>query len=142
MRDVLFRGKNEDGEWVEGWFEMYPFGCWPVKAAIVPSGEAIDGLYRHIKVDPETVGQYTGVPDKNGRQMAEGDIVEGLFLFGMRVLGVVSFRNGAFGLRWYRGNVLEFSSFPTICNVEYEVIGNIYDNPELLGGADRAGDVR
>lgn len=59
-------------------------------------------------------------------------IVKGLFLFGREVHGAVTFLHGAFGLEWLRGNVREFSAFTSICNVEYEVLGNVFDNPELL----------
>ena len=47
MREILFRGKRLDnGEWVEGWYEMYPFGRWPVKTSIIPSEGAKAGHYR------------------------------------------------------------------------------------------------
>ena len=85
------------------------------------------------RVDPATVGQYTGLTDKNGTKIFEGDIVKRLFYFGLPVLSVVTFKNGAFGLEWNRGKVKEFSAFTSICNCTYEVIGNVYDNAELLG---------
>ena len=58
----------------------------------------------------------------------------GLFHYELAAKGVVTFRDGAFGLRWNRGEVREFSAFTSICNVDYKVIGNIHDNPELLNG--------
>lgn len=67
-----------------------------------------------------------------GRKIFEGDIVKGLFLFGMEIKAVVVFLDGAFGLQWNRGSVKEFSAFTSICNVKYEIVGNIHDNPELL----------
>ena len=58
MREILFRGVSTDSvEWVEGWFEMYPFARWPLKETIIPAKEAKDGHFRHVEVIPETVGQ-------------------------------------------------------------------------------------
>ena len=126
MLEILFRGKQIDnGEWVEGVYfpenETYPSTIFRGKGNSV-------GRY----VLSKTVGQYTGLTDKNGKKIFEGDIVKGLFLFGMEIYSEVSFRDGSFGLKWYRGDVLEFNAFTSICNVVYEVVGNVYDNPELL----------
>lgn len=64
--------------------------------------------------------------------MYEGDVVKGRFLFGLGVLSVVALKNGSFGLTWKRGDAEEFTPFTSMCNIEYEIIGNIHDNPELL----------
>lgn len=138
MREILFRGKTpsddeyiDDGEWVEGYYT-----CFNGKEHRIYSGYAEtdcgDYYPDWFNVVPETVGQYTGRTDKNGKRIFEGDIVTGLFLFGLTINAVVTFQDGAFGLEWYRGNVKTFNAFTSICNVEYEVIGNIHDNPELL----------
>ena len=122
MRGILFRGKDYAKNWHYG-------------VPLVFSENFICMTAPHtynISVNPETVGECSFVPDKNGVMMFEGDIVTGLFLFGMSVNAVVTFQDGAFGLEWYRGNAKTFNAFTSICNVEYEVIGNIYDNPELL----------
>ena len=77
--------------------------------------------------------QYSEVNDKNGIEMYEGDIVYGAVHWLERYNpAVVAFRNGSFGLLWHRGDIEEFDPFTSICNVEYEVVGNIYDNPELM----------
>lgn len=135
MREIMFRGKMDDGEWVYGSFcmdarEQFNGLC------------GVDGFIRlydktkykmqTYEVDRETVGQYTGLKDKNGKRIFEGDIVLGLFHYELAAKGVVTFRDGAFGLRWNRGKVREFSAFTSICDVDYKVIGNIHDNPELL----------
>lgn len=132
MREVLFRGKTERGEWVYGNY------C----GAEYLTSEGIEHLIievprsgRSAKVLPETVGQYTGLTDKNGKKIFEGDIVAGAVHWLERMKnGFVAFKDGSFGLIWYRGEVAQFNPFTSMCNVEYEVIGNIHDNPELLNG--------
>lgn len=123
MRKILFRGKQRlAGNWCEGF--------------LVKTGDHFRISTRNdmisFGVDPETVGECAGLTDKNGRLIFEGDIVTGLFLFGMEIKAVIVFRDGAFGLQWYRGSIEEFSAFTSLCNVTYEVIGNIHDNKELL----------
>lgn len=141
MREILFRGKRIDnGEWVEGFFVSKEDPLIGIMASFILTQDFdTNGILRsHMdwyKVDHETVGKYTGLTDKNGKngkKIFEGDIVTGLFSFGMEVKAVITFQDGAFGLRWSRGGAEQFSAFTSICNVEYEVVGNIHDNPELL----------
>ena len=121
MREILFRGKRmSDGEWLYG--SLLQVNRKGATECCIHSDR-----YSHL-IDHATVGQFTGLTDKNGKRIFEGDIVKGLFLFGMEVRSVVTFMDGAFGLLWQRGNVPEFSAFTSICNVEYEVIGNVHDN--------------
>ena len=146
MREILFRGKGFDGEWYEGSLLITTHEkpsetlvCYRIEDTTYgyDSDYTFDNTYMsgcEAAVIPDTIGQYTGRTDKNGKQIFEGDIVTGLFLFGMPVNAVVTFQDGAFGLEWYRGNAKTFNAFTSICNVEYEVIGNIHDNPELLKG--------
>lgn len=151
MREILFRGKRTDNvEWVCG-FASKTRQNWKRGAGtalkIVPDGEKFQTNELKLCIDyedrgvmcsgvivPETIGQYTGLTDKNGKRIFEGDIVKGLFLFEMEVNGVCIFKNGSFGLRWMRGNVEEFTPFTSTCNVEFEVIGNIHD--QNLGDFD------
>ena len=128
MREILFRGKCPDnGKWVEGFIvasreNTYQDGF----EMITADGINYDELDSYIPdftsyaVDPNTVGQYTGLKDKNGKRIWEGDI---LALRGGRPL-VVRFEDGAF--------ILECSSIPMRFANKFEVIGNITDNPELL----------
>lgn len=80
-----------------------------------------------FEVDPETVGQYTGSIDKNRTKIFEGDIVRAITHLTDIYVGAVTFENGAF---WYKN----WSWFKFQFKFEKtEIIGNIYDNPELIG---------
>lgn len=135
MREIMFRGKMDDGEWVYGSFCMdarEQFNGMCGVDGFIRLHDKAKGKMQTYEVDRETVGQYTGLKDKYGKRIFEGDIVLGLFHYELAAKGVVTFRDGAFGLRWNRGKVREFSAFTSICNVDYKVIGNIHENPELL----------
>ena len=140
MREILFRGKRVDnGEWVEGFYyiatsgyagsdkvigkprHMITTGRWQASGAYGERNE----LAEH-KVIPESIGQYTGLTDKNGKRIFEGDIVTMPAYLGGRHKAVVYFKNGKFavdGSHYY---------FKDIAPKNMEVIGNIHDNPELL----------
>ena len=130
MREILFRGKRTDkGEWVYGDL-IQNVDCLKIRE----QEKSIKKIAKSYEIDPKTVGQFTGLLDKNGKKIFEGDIVLGLFLFDMSINAVVKFRDGAFGLEWRRGEIIEFNAFTSLCNITYEIIGNRYDNPELLEG--------
>lgn len=121
-REIIFRGKTlEKGEWVEGFYSHSPSGNHYITRT---SGT---GCAHPCKVDPSTVGQYTGVKEKNGKKIFEFDTLKGLYLFGMEVKGTVFFEDGAFGVGWMRGDAKMFSPFTSVCNVSWEVIGNVCD---------------
>ena len=95
--------------------------------------EMAKGLPKIEEVEENSVGQYSSVCDKKNIEMCEGDIVYGAAHWLERhKSAVVTFRNGSFGLLWCRGDIEEFNPFTSMCNVKYEVVGNIYDNPELM----------
>lgn len=148
MREMLFRAKGkDDGEWVYGWYCRYPFCKWPLKDAIIPSEEAEDGYHRFVEVDPSTVGQFTGLLDKNGTKIFEGDVLDMSIIGPDHSLNAVSIEHGAVGFfplypeeeaeedrRWrsfWKDDEQEFWS-----DEYFTVIGNIYDNPELLEVSD------
>lgn len=122
----LFRGKRKDGQ---GWIEGDLVHTRTTTQGVVTEIYTLDMSY---EVDPETVGQCTGLKDKNGKLIFEGDIVKGLFNFGLEIMSVCTLKDGAFGLTAKQCGAYHFSAFTSLWKVQYEVIGNIHDDPELL----------
>ena len=127
MREILFRGKRTDnGTWTFGylfciWERAYL--CWGTTNS-VPNME---------EVLPETVCQFTGLYDKNGRKIFEGDIIKCKVheMNGYRVRrGVVEYHGVGFIMNLEPNSWYDQKNIPFDC----EIIGNIYDNPELLKG--------
>ena len=126
MREILFRGKQIDtGAWVEGAFCMKdcddPFGELVDRPSIIKYEEPHSGYW--FRVDPETVGQFTGLTDKNGKKIFEGDIIKAKnkCLDGTDHEAKVVAEIDDFYLMWCIKH-----------SIETEIIGNIHDNPELL----------
>lgn len=128
MREILFRGKTDKGKWVQGdLFEVFD-----------------DGFFIHdkrchsVKIIPETVGQYTGLTDKNGKKIFEGDIVK--FCTELKEICFVDYGKGKYILRQLKKDKhLSWQSIDIfeLFDLECEVISNIHDNPELLKGAEQ-----
>ena len=133
MREFLLRGKRTDnGEWIEGAYSPFHlnFGEREEKPhiIIISDDEDIDGLW--CEVIPETVGQFTGLTDKNGVRIFEGDIVSLVKHDGLIYKVVyVPCRYELVNSKGVNCFVLDIYKSENI-----EVIGNIHDNPELLGG--------
>lgn len=116
MREILFRGRSPiTGQWIYG--DLFQHG----EQAFIMADN------RNTEVSSETVGQFTGLTDRNGVKIFEGDIVE------------------YEGKRYSINYLTHYARFSAVkpntvfCVFAYqrgEVIGNIYDNPELIGGAE------
>lgn len=149
MREILFRGKTKNNEWVEGLYLTYDpkrYDCLENPShVIVNNPEAIGcGLCiqesemtgKNLAVYSDTVGQYTGLTDKNGKKIFEGDIVHmDSKNFRLSGHGAVVYRNGCFVIDDRKRNRLYIFLQNGQYNAgDYRVDGNIHDNPELLKG--------
>ena len=121
MRKILFRGKRVDnGEWTEGYF----FKSWD--KVFLLWGMTGDSPNME-EVIPETVGQYTGLIDKNDKKIFEGDIL-------LKGFEKVLVKWNANQCRWgIYSNNYEICGFNESTQGYFEVIGNVHDNSELLG---------
>ena len=137
-REILFRGKSANtGEWVEGF--CVQFGETYSNIIIREIGKlnlyGVVPIYEHEIVISETVGQYTGLKDKNGRKIFEGDIVRRFNRNGQEIMSYV--------VEWYSDccmfvlDCIDFdmefdTDFTVFYGDEFEIVGNIHDNPELV----------
>jgi len=128
MRDIKFRGKRIDnGEWVYGNLVQTTKGC----AYILETPSFIPALTlpteEFIEVYPESVGQYTGLKAKKGKEIYEGDIVR----YEGRSYQIVYDSDRSAEFRFNASYTLSNILSKTLQN-PFEVIGNMHDNPELL----------
>ena len=136
MREILFRGQTRrkgqkvwmDGSPVESnWVEGYGVCMGKGDFSVIYAGDHVE----KFTVYTDTVGQFTGLTDKNGKKIFEGDIVKAYFRnnHSKQIFRAV-FGDGMF---LFDNNCVKVPKYDIY---EMEVIGNIHDNPELLGGAD------
>ena len=125
MNEILFRGKRLDnGEWVEGYFVNLWLMHYQKHQPIITDNNAVS-----YDVDPSTVGQYTGLCDKNGKKIFEGDIMA-FTAYGFDYVGTVEFADGSFSVMCEHAS--PFLDQAVSKHGAY-IIGNMHDNPELLG---------
>lgn len=133
MRVIEFRAVSQlDGNWVYGSLIKYDYERPNMEDLSKPHIQSSYDIcrkendwcfsYKNVPVFEETIGQYTGLTDKNGTKIFEGDIL----LVGGTQKVVVSFEDGQFVISHYAINLLRDRT------LESEVVGNIHDNPEFL----------
>ena len=130
MREIKFRTWDKRyNEMIYDAHKTYDYGCCNTGSTHHQSFDCI------LEDENCEVMQYIGLKDKNGKEIYEGDILS------INVAGVVTkktkvvYENGIFGVYWrvWNSPYKEINSFNSFCNTEFEVIGNIFENPELLG---------
>lgn len=128
MSEIRFRANKKN----KGVYDAFPYiegndffyNSWGNAAYIR------DVFGNEYEVIPETLRLYTGMLDRNGQEIWEGDPIAGLWYHDKPIVGTVAYSEkvAAFGIKWMRGNVEEFTPFASMCNVEYEV----FDCPQLV----------
>lgn len=147
MREILFRGKTEDGKWIEGGYFAYHDIIGREHVLIL---EETEGGFTYIQVDPETVCQSTGLTNKNGVKIWENDIVRwddddeciSVIRYDAETAAFVIDHYGINGCLMEYGwdetvggfGKIETNGFDDFCSLDFEVIGNIFNNPELMEG--------
>lgn len=131
MREIKFRAKTVDeGRWV------YGFG---VMAVEYTDGSVSHHMYTYngdYHVDPETIGQFTCLKDRTGKNIYEGDILDGCWISPMTGEKVVRYYRVVYEKAVFYAQLIGHHPYGTTLlyfeNKKSEVIGNAYDNPELL----------
>lgn len=132
MREIEFRGKmvgkNGINDWVFGHIQPVFTGMCIMQVCKYKTSSGIE----LFQIDENTVGQYTGLKDKNGVKIYEGDVLKFSWLRGFTVvesLQVVRFCENAAAFKFWDGQT--WSPFWGFSDEDMEVVGNIFDNPEF-----------
>ncbi|EAC2554688.1 hypothetical protein AK873_00200 [Listeria monocytogenes] len=132
MRAIEFRGQNINGHWAHGNLAIIKEKLDRAEIGTYISNSA--GAPFAYQVRPETIGQYTGLKDKNGKKIFEGDIVNCKFFDRMvgDIAGVINFIDCVWAVSDFKNKRL----YQLIDVDNIEIIGNIHENPDLLEGTE------
>ncbi len=137
MREILFRGKRKDnGEWIYGALLSFPEGkpFIATKETIMRGKYGLNDIFTcSEEIIPETRGQYTGLTDKNGVKIFEGDIIAGKGSQAKKDHFVIRWNEASCGFSAGEGKRV-WPNLNQATVSAYAVIGNIHDSPELLEG--------
>ena len=157
MREILFRGKRIDnGEWVKGYILNDGFeGLLIAPSTIYYDYDDLPGIFKECIIAPDTLGQYTGLTDRNGKKIFEGDILNVDADDSLGALQVVVkygeyeaddeylFSDRFLGFYIESEHATTKVAPSSIMQIEeeglyVEVVGNVFDNTELIGGESGA----
>lgn len=136
MRQILFRGKRiENGEWYVGSLHLEYEGVTNTLQGAYLLGKYSpaykNAVHGYIEVDPETVSEFTGMLDRNGERIFEGDIVKVSSPSGSSYYAKIEYDCGCY---WVSNPDIQIPDTINNFNMDFVVVeGNIFDNPELLG---------
>ena len=158
MREIIFRAKNyRTGQWVYGIYFKNPVSRFNEGAyypQIIPEIHGVHDTIERCSIVEDTLGQFTGLTDKNGVKIFEGDILES-FYKKKRIVSVVKYggfepeifyecaeAQGFFlhGMKLYGLYAYDLAGSEMMLTEDMrqaKIIGNVYDNPELLRGVDK-----
>lgn len=132
MREIIFRGKRVDNnEWVEGFYVNVPEHYKQEMSGKSYIVSINNGLF--MEVIPETVGEYTGLKDQNGKKIFEGDIVKYRPGYWRNLIhSVVEYCADKWNYPAFDLKDHDYVQLTHMGQIELEVVGTIHDNPELL----------
>jgi len=131
MREILFKAKRkDDGKWVEGYYQKR-YDLLGNEEHLIFHADSYN-VWEYVEIDPKTLCQFTGLYDKNGKRIWESDVVW-LVYDGEEHIYQIVWDNSELDFKATNGEENYGTNYEyLLCCDEIEVIGNIFDNPELL----------